>query len=160
MPTLYIMCGPSGSGKSTYVKNYNWSNNIKYVSRDEIRFSLLKDNEDYFAHEKETFKKFFSLIVKSLRNNEDVIADATHLNIFSRKKLTDTIDKYFTDYTIIYVVMNTSLDEILRRNANREGRARVQASTLRSMYNNFNPPTFNEDKRIIDIWEVRSEEDE
>ena len=154
MPILYVLCGPSGAGKTTYVKTHNWNKHIKYVSRDEIRFSLLKEDEDYFSHEKEVFKNFSNTIRRTLIDNFDVIADATHLNVFSRKKLTNAIDNYFTDYNIIYIVFDTPLEEILHRNEKREGRARVPEQTLRSMYNGFNPPTFNEDKRIIDIWTV------
>lgn len=44
------MSGAPGSGKSTWCRNHGVS---KYrVSRDEIRFSVLKDGEDYFSHEK------------------------------------------------------------------------------------------------------------
>lgn len=57
MSTLYILCGPSGCGKSTwrneFIKDYN--NRIHYVSRDEIRFSLVKEGEDYFSKGKRSF---------------------------------------------------------------------------------------------------------
>lgn len=38
---LYIMCGCPGSGKTTYAKKYLINDNTVYVSRDDIRFSLL-----------------------------------------------------------------------------------------------------------------------
>ena len=43
MATLYILCGPSGSGKSTWAHafiNEKPEDDIRYVSRDEIRYSL------------------------------------------------------------------------------------------------------------------------
>ena len=53
MPTLYIMCGPSGCGKTTWAHNFikeqHETNDIRYVSRDEIRFSLIKEGEEYFS---------------------------------------------------------------------------------------------------------------
>ena len=115
MPILYIMCGPSGCGKSTWAHNFIRENdplysNIRDVSRDEIRFSMLKDGEDYFAHEKEVFKKFVGTICQTLIDGFDVIADATHLNEFSRRKLTQAIDMRYMDYKIIYVVFNVSAD--------------------------------------------------
>ena len=63
MATLYILCGPSGCGKSTWSHQYiafedALGNDIRYVSRDEIRFSIIKEEEDYFSHEKEVFKTF------------------------------------------------------------------------------------------------------
>ena len=48
---FYIMCGIPGSGKSTFAKKiteiYEKHNiSIETVSRDEIRFSLIKPGED------------------------------------------------------------------------------------------------------------------
>ena len=83
MPILYILCGPSGCGKSTWANQFMNDHNtddIRYVSRDEIRFSLVGEDEDYFAHEKEVFRKFSGTIAQTLVDGFDVIADATHLN--------------------------------------------------------------------------------
>ena len=66
MPKLYILCGPSGCGKSTYAKKIMENKKMSYVSRDEIRFSIVKDEEDYFSHEKEVFKHFVAAIVHYL----------------------------------------------------------------------------------------------
>ena len=49
------MVGCPGSGKSTWAKKH--LPDTYYVSRDEVRFSLLQDGEDYFSHEKEVFNK-------------------------------------------------------------------------------------------------------
>ena len=153
MHTLYIMCGPSGCGKSTYAKKMMENKKMAYVSRDEIRFSIVKDEEDYFSHEKEVFKHFVSAIVHYLPY-DDVIADATHLNEFSRRKLTQAIDMYTTDYKIIYVVFNISADTCVARNANRTGRANVPENIIRNMCRDFRVPTKDEDERVIDIIEV------
>ena len=47
---LIIMCGAPGSGKSTYIEKHfiSFPGYTKVVSRDQIRFSILKDDEDYF----------------------------------------------------------------------------------------------------------------
>ena len=82
---LYIMCGIPGSGKSTYAKTY--LTNTLYVSRDEIRFKLVKEDEDYFSKENEVFDTFIAKINEGLRQSLDVVADATHLNSKSRLKL-------------------------------------------------------------------------
>lgn len=159
MPILYIMCGPSGCGKTTWARNFIHENdplynNIRDVSRDEIRFSILKDEEDYFSHEKEVFKKFVGTICQTLIDGFDVIADATHLNEFSRRKLTQAIDMRYTDYKIIYVVFNVSADICVAHNANREGRANVPENIIRNMCRDFRVPTKDEDERVIDIIEV------
>ena len=48
--TLWLMCGAPGSGKSYFAKNIlinddHWF----YVSRDEIRFRIIKNDEEYFS---------------------------------------------------------------------------------------------------------------
>ena len=156
-PILYIMCGPSGCGKTTWAYDFMKlypQQDIRYVSRDEIRYSIIKDEEDYFSHEKEVFRKFAGTICQTLVDGFDVIADATHLNEFSRRKLTQAIDMQFTDYTIIYVVFKVDADICIKQNANREGRSNVPENIIRNMCRDFRAPTKDEDERVIDIVEV------
>ena len=153
MPILYIMCGPSGCGKTTWADNFMRNNDedIRYVSRDEIRFSIIKSDEPYFSHEDEVFKKFVGTIAQTLVYGFDVIADATHLNYFSRKKLTRAIDAVISDYKIIYVVFDNDVNGCIERNEHRIGRTRVPEEVIRSMCDNFEEPTWHEDPRVIDI---------
>ena len=153
MAILYILCGPSGCGKSTYVQDGNISNSF-YISRDEIRFAIVKEDEDYFSHEKEVFRTFVQGIVSCLKNGYNVIADATHLNEFSRRKLTQAIDMSITEYEIVYVVFNVDVETCVARNANRTGRANVPENIIRNMCRDFRRPTLDEDERAINIIEV------
>ena len=157
IPTLYILCGPSGAGKSTWARKFiedHFDDNIHYVSRDEIRFSILKDGEDYFAHEKEVFKKFVGTIGETLIDGFDVIADATHLNEFARRKLTQALDMRHIDYNIIYVVFNINVETCIAHNANRNGRSDVPETVIRNMCRDFRAPTMDEDERVKEIIEV------
>lgn len=157
MSTLYILCGVPGCGKTTWAREFvyqQFEKDIRYVSRDEIRFSIIKDEEDYFSHEKEVYRKFIETITETLIDGFDVIADATHLNEFSRRKLTQSIDRRYTDYEIVYVVFNVDLQTCLERNAQRTGRACVPKQTVRNMYRDFRPPTKDEDERVKEIIEV------
>ena len=154
MSILYILCGPSGSGKSTWAKNDERMKHCVYVSRDEIRYSIVKEEEDYFSHEKEVFRRFASEIVKNIRMGFDVIADATHLNEFSRRKLTQAVDMYTPNYKIVYVVFNVNADTCVARNSAREGRANVPENIIRNMCRDFRMPSKDEDERVIDIIEV------
>ena len=154
MAILYIMCGPSGAGKSTFAKGDERMKHCAYVSRDAARYAILKEGEDYFAHEKEVFRRFVAAIVDCMQQGYDTIADATHLNEFSRRKLTQAIDMYMTDYKIIYVVFNVDADTCVKRNANREGRANVPENIIRNMCRDFRAPALDEDERAIDIIEV------
>lgn len=147
-PILYMLIGVAGSGKSTWVDTF-CRDAFYYVSRDEIRFNLVKEDEDYFSHEKEVFEKFAGTITQTLVYGFDVVADATHLNMTSRRKLTCAIDKNFTDYNIVYVIFDTKLETCIARNNNRTGRAQVPEDVIRNMYNSFRLPREDEDNRAI-----------
>ena len=157
MSTLYILCGPSGSGKSTWADNFmneHMEDDIRYVSRDAIRLSIIKDEEDYFSHEKEVFRKFVGTIANTLIDGFDVIADATHLNMFSRLKLMQALDRYTRDYAVVYVVFHTNVETCIERNKERTGRRNVPENVIRNMCRDFRMPTKDEDDRIINIVEV------
>lgn len=155
-PILYILCGCPGSGKTTWAHHFMQNIHAVYISRDEIRFSLVKENELYFSREDVVFATFAREIAEKLRNGENVIADATHLNKKSRRKLIYGIDRQgIENYQIIFVYFNISIEECLWRNAKREGRARVPEEVMPSMYNNMRAPNKEEDSRCIEVWEVR-----
>lgn len=149
--TLYLLCGIPGSGKSY------WSKTVKdavVVSRDEIRFSLLSDGEDYFSHEDEVFDIFIKNIKKALEENDLVVADATHITKKSRNKTLDCLNLKNVD--VIPVCFKVPLETIFKRNEQRTGRALVPRSVIRRFYSQFDPPTKNEKhnyKQIIVIKE-------
>ena len=157
MSILYILCGASGSGKSTWAKQFmsdHLDEDIRYVSRDEIRFSLIGENDKYFAREKDVFRKFSTTIAQTLVDGFDVIADATHLNEFSRRKLTQAIDYYTKDYEIVYVSFNVDTDLCLERNSHREGRANVPEMIIRNMCRDYKEPSLDEDERAKEVIHV------
>lgn len=135
MSTLYVMIGIPGSGKSTFAKKLK----AEIVSRDEIRFSFLKnENEPYFKYEDKVFKKFIQTIQKCLDKGNDCIADATHLNVKSRYKLLYNLNLENVD--IIPIIMNTNLKTCLKRNEKREGLKKVPKETIINMSNNLEFP--------------------
>ena len=137
---LYLMMGVPGSGKSTYAKNILKYGDI-YVSRDEIRYSLLTDEDDYFAKENEVIKTFIESIDKSLAMEEycgDVFADATHLSPKGRAQVLKQL-KNKDRVSVIY--LDIPLNVILERNAKRTGRALVPEDVVRRMYNSIQLPT-------------------
>lgn len=137
---LYLMMGVPGSGKSTYAKNILKDGDI-YISRDEIRYSLLTEEDDYFAKENEVIKTFIDNIDKSLVNEEycgDVYADATHLSPKSRAQVLNQL-KNKDKVSVIY--LDIPLNIILERNAQRKGRALVPENVVRRMYNSIILPT-------------------
>ena len=131
-PTCYIMSGVPGCGKSTWARKFTAEHdNVVQVSRDEIRFSLLADNDDYFACEDKTVVIFYSEINEALAAGHDVIADATHI---SERALRETMRRIDIDCDKVLVSFDTPLDTCIARNAHRDGRARVPEHVIRRMW--------------------------
>mgnify|MGYP002513555517 FL=1 len=82
MPTLVIMCGVPGAGKDYHIMNHRFFTNLRanVVSRDTIRFAMLKDGDDYFKNEKKVFNQFVREIATALEEGRDVVANATHID--------------------------------------------------------------------------------
>ena len=49
MGNLIMMMGCPGVGKSTFVKEHCPEHIDTYVSRDDIRFSIVREDEEYFS---------------------------------------------------------------------------------------------------------------
>ena len=61
--TLYIISGVPGSGKDYFLNQYfGNSSNVKIISRDVIRFSLIENDDEYFSKESLVFSKFCKAI--------------------------------------------------------------------------------------------------
>lgn len=151
MNNLIIMCGIPGCGKSTYAKKLielhpDWV----YVSRDEVRYETVSDQNHYFDHEADVYKEFCNRIDMHLLNGKTVIADATHLTINSRKKLLSNLSA--KGFKIIIIVMNTSFETCMKRNSQRIGITRVPDKTMYAMKNRFKIPNQyieNFDKLVV-----------
>ena len=50
MKNFYVLCGIAGSGKSTWINNHlaAFKGYTKVVSRDDIRFMIVNEDEEYF----------------------------------------------------------------------------------------------------------------
>ena len=146
---LYLLCGLPGSGKTTWAKA-NKTPLDAYVSRDEIRFKLLKDQDSYFQNEKEVFDIFVNKIIEGFNRSVAVFADATHLTENSRNKLLDRL--YLEDVDIIPINFYISLDTCYKRNDQRTGRARVPIERLSRM--KFVPARFNEKYYYAGLYNI------
>lgn len=143
MAKLYLMMGCPGSGKSTWCKNHLSENDV-YVSRDEIRFSLVKEEDEYFSKENQVYKEFVNRIGAELKAGHNVFADATHINKGSRLKLLRSIN--YHDYEELGIIwVKVPLETALSQNENRKDtRAYVPESVIRNMYKQTEPPSFEE----------------
>lgn len=161
MSTLFIMVGVPGSGKSFVADAVSKAVTSVVVSRDSIRFNLLKKNDKYFAKEKQVFAAYIKEVQKHIDNGEMVFADATHLNESSRHKLISNLRLKKEDY-VIPVVIETPLEKCLERNARRTGRKRVPESVIENMFESLTDPANDSPemrKRYNDILYVNNKEE-
>ena len=149
---LYLMCGTPGAGKSTWLRKNCIEGRDCVISRDEIRFAIVPEGESYFSKEKEVYKNFIARIQDAIDEPdkyENIYCDATHITERSRDKLIESLD--LTNIAnIIVIVVRPSLEETLKRNKNRTGRALVPDTVVRKMYMQFERPE-NDTKHPKDV---------
>ena len=141
MCKMYMVIGAPGCGKSTYIQNHLKENEI-VISRDKIRFSMLKDTDEYFSKEKEVYNEFIKQIDAAITADVDFYVDQTSLNAAARNKLFSRLKKKPNE--IIGIFFTTPLDTILQRNAQRTGRALVPKDAVINMFNSLTRPTIAE----------------
>lgn len=142
MKTLIMMVGVPGSGKTTFIKKHINEKIDKHISRDLIRFSMLKDGDDYFSKEKEVFNEFIRQIDEALLiTPRYVYVDATHLNKSSRARVLKRLKNVETYYAAF---MDISLEDAKDRNRQRTGKAFVPEKSIEEMFKRLSYPTKDE----------------
>lgn len=153
MKKLFLMCGPSGAGKTTYIEKILTSLNIKgiHISRDKIRFSMLNENDDYFAYEDAVFDTFCSDINRAIEDDEFdfIFVDATHLSEKARNKTLDRLN--LDEVELSAVNFNIPVETCLEQNEKRSGRSYVPRSVIRRMCSQFVPAHKNEKYKYENI---------
>lgn len=139
--TVWLLSGIPGSGKSTWARNKALQNGGVWCSRDEVRFSMLNENDSYFSQEDRVFQSWIANINNALNMEDvkDVYVDATHLTDKSRNKTRRRLNHKNID-KIVNVIFDVPLEVCLERNAQRTGRAAVPEDVIKNMYNSFTFP--------------------
>lgn len=148
MNKIVMVAGISGSGKSTWIKQQISKKGGVHISRDEVRFSILKDDDEYFAREKEVFRTFINKIQHEIDTGDlkTIYVDATHLNRKSRAKVLNQLK--LGDTIVEMVWFDVPLKTCIARNNQRTGRARVPEATIADMFLSSSVPTEDEAKII------------
>ena len=125
----------------------------EWISRDNVRFAILSDEDDYFAHEDDVFDTFINYINQTLEKDEihTIYIDATHLNKRSRDKVMRRIHKENIK-SITCICFDVPLEICYCRNNLRAGRSRVPETAIYNMYQSYRIPnkeTENFDRIII-----------
>lgn len=133
MRTVYILKGLPASAKSTFARDLmkREPNRWVRVNRDDLRAmfhnsAYSKDNEEFIRGVQD------QLILQALRDGKDVIVDNTHLVPQTLKKLHRLLASV-GDVKVIEKAFNISITEAKRRNALREGVARVPDHVIDGM---------------------------
>lgn len=157
--TLYLLCGIPGSGKSFWAKHHADMEHI-WVSRDEVRFSMLKDGDEYFKYENLVFSEWINRIQKALDNDrvQAVYADATHINERSRIKTLRNL-RLSSDIRVIPVVFNTPYETCYYRNKNRTDRARVPNRVMWQMHRDWEEPSTKK-YPIVQVVDYKKQNDD
>lgn len=133
MRTLIITKGLPASGKSTFARQLlrKESKRWKRVNKDDLRNML--DDGSYDANREEFVRQVQdSLIKQALREGYDVIVDNTHLVSTTVKKL-HKLAENIGDVKVIEKAFDVPLAECIKRNALREGSARIPDNAIYRM---------------------------
>lgn len=148
MNKIKMMCGVPGSGKSSFIRNHAKPEDV-IVSRDKIRFAMVKEDEPYFSKEKAVFKEFIRQIVEALAADKTVWVDATHLNEASREKMLSAVEAKINIDSIEAYEISCPVEVAIAQNKFRiNTRAYVPEETIYSMIANQTRPQY--DKRTYD----------
>lgn len=149
MKNIYLMCGVAGSGKSTWIKNnlHKFRGYSAVISRDQIRFSMVAEDEEYFSKEDKVFEKFMSDIKYFIKQEgvDNIIIDATHINRKSRNKVLQPLKRLLNKVKLNAVVIDVPLEVALNQNENRKDtRGYVPRKIIRRMKQQFEMPSIEE----------------
>lgn len=109
MAKIIMLIGIPGSGKTTYSKELIKKYNAKVISSDKVRQTYIGIDE------KEVFPTVYKLCIEELKEEKNVILDATHITPKVRKRSFDALDAYGMPYEKVAVYIDTSVEECARR---------------------------------------------
>ncbi len=133
---LTILIGIPGSGKTTYAKQHLLTNaDICYVSSDDIREELFGD-ASVQKDPKRVFGIAYERTTAALDAGKDVVFDSTATTVTARRQLLNACAAHAN--SVRYIVLNTPLNECLRRNRLRD--RQVPEEVIRRQYRNMSRP--------------------
>jgi len=153
MKQVLILTGLSGSGKSTYARQFcadhpNWLR----VNRDDLRRSLLPVSlPDYWQNYPDSEKNRVETVVSAMQKTAileglgrgwHVLVDNTNLKVSYFNEFRKLLAERLDEVTIQYRLIDTPLDECIRRDRNRddsvgESVIRKQAEQLATLKKTF-----------------------
>lgn len=139
MNKLFMMIGIPASGKTSLAEQIAKSEDAEIVSSDNIRKELYGD-ENIQGDSNEVFKIVENRIIDGLKNNKNMIYDATNINYKRRMAFLQKIKKIKIEKIAIMVA--TPYEQCLIRNSQRK--RQVPEEVMKRMYFNFYVPQYFE----------------
>lgn len=139
MTKLFLMIGLPASGKSTLAEQISKSEDAEIVSSDNIRKELYGD-ENIQGDNNKVFRIVQERIINGLKNNKNMIYDATNISYKTRIAFLQRLNKLEVEKIAIMVA--TPYVDCLIRNAQRE--RKVPEEVIKRMYYNFYVPQYFE----------------
>jgi len=157
MRELLILRGLPGSGKSTLIKEMGLE--AYTLSTDDLRKKLgsLEQTNDSFRISQDVERETFKLLDSRMSRGEFTVVDATHINSKSCSRYRKLAEKY--NYKLFYYQLDTSLEECLKRNRERERASYsiVPDSVITGMAERFSGDLGDDFTRVYDLREFISE---
>jgi len=150
MNILYLTIGAPVSGKTTFAKELlknafinPKSNPLHYLSSDELRAQLGKDENDQSVIP-QVFDHIKKKVVEYLEIGDSVLIDATNINKKDRKYYIDVAKR--NNAKVIGFVCHATKDELIERNIKRgeSGGRNVPVWVIEKMLSKYEPPTTDE----------------
>lgn len=139
MTKMFMMIGLPASGKSTLAEQIAKSEDAEIVSSDNIRKELYGD-ENIQGDNNKVFRILQERIINGLKNNKNMIYDATNISYKTRIAFLQRLNKLEVEKIAIMVA--TPYEDCLIRNSQRE--RKVPEEVIKRMYNNFYVPQYFE----------------
>lgn len=142
MVKLHLLIGIPGSGKSTFAKKLINENKYKLVSTDVVRAN------NPGIDEKDVWPEVYLMITNYLKNNQDVIFDATNITYKVRQRLIENIGvDYLKDYEIVAYYFpeyyEICMDRVDKRNK-MQGELYLPVDVIQSYGEKVSPPVYDE----------------
>lgn len=157
MRLLYILRGSPASGKSTWIRENHLESYT--LAADSIRLlyeAPVLNNAGNFCitqkNDTEVWALLMKLLEKRMSNGEFVIVDATHYKSTLINKYKHLVEKYRYRVNIVDFT-DVPMEELLKRNAQREEYKRVPEETIKKMN-----AVFEQDKEVNARYEVLTRE--
>ena len=152
---VFLMSAPSGAGKSTFIKNRIADYGGIHISRDDVRFSMVSEDEDYFARENEVFNEWIRQCQEAIDGDahRDIYIDATHISDRSRAKTINSLNIIRDEVMLICVRVVVPIEICKYRNNLRSGLALVPNEVIDNQFRRYNTNL----KGFDEVWEVNAE---